>query len=261
MHPVIFKYQIPNFFKSFLGIESITLYSYAFFIVLGTVLAAKYAKINSEKANLEVLPNTFFYTIFIGGFIGGKFFTWLENPKKIIENPKLLLDIFSGGFVFYGSLIVAIIFAIWYLKRKKYPILVILDIMSIATVIAHFFGRLGCFFAGCCYGKPTDSHFGIEFPTTKGEKVIPTQLIEASVLLIIGIILYNIKNKEEIKGKLFLVYLILYAIFRFFIEFLRGDFRGIIFQSLSHSQFIAILFILISGLILYQNKFNTNFKY
>ena len=82
MHPVIFKYQIPNFFKSFLGIESITLYSYAFFIVLGTVLAAKYAKINSEKANLEVLPNTFFYTIFIGGFIGGKIFTWLENPKK-----------------------------------------------------------------------------------------------------------------------------------------------------------------------------------
>ena len=96
MHPVIFKYQIPNFFKGFLGIESITLYSYAFFIVLGTVLAAKYAKINSKKANLEVLPNTFFYTIFIGGFIGGKIFTWLENPKKILdlENVSIVVEKF-----------------------------------------------------------------------------------------------------------------------------------------------------------------------
>lgn len=261
MHPIIFKYQVPEFLQSFLGVEFLTLYSYAFFIVLGTVLATLYAKYNSKKQGLEELPNTFFYSIFIAGFVGGKIFTWLENPKIYVENPELLFNIFSGGFVFYGSLILAIPVAIWFLKSKNYVISTVLDIMAISTVIAHFFGRIGCFFAGCCYGKPTHHFFGVAFPLTNGDKVIPTQLIEAFLLLMIGGFLLKLKCNSYYKGKIFLVYLTLYAVIRFFLEFLRGDFRGTIFQFLSHSQFISILFIVVSIVLLNNKKLNTNFKF
>lgn len=261
MHPILFKYQLPEFLQKLLGIETITLYSYAFFIVLGTILATQYAKYYSKKLGLKELPNTFFYSIFIAGFVGGKIFTWLENPNIYIENPELFFDVFSGGFVFYGSLILAIPVAIWFLKSNNYSISVVMDIMAISTLIAHFFGRLGCFFAGCCYGKPTHYFFGINFPMTNGEKVIPTQLIEAISLLVIGVILFKSKESNFYKGRIFLWYLILYAVVRFFLEFLRGDFRGTVFHYLSQAQFIAILFILFSITLLNTKKLNTNFKF
>ena len=248
MYPKLFHIDLFGFHQ--------TVYTYAFLIVLGTLVAALYTKWRTKKElRLKELSNNFFYLIFIAGFVGGKLFYYLENPSKYFNNPKLLLDNFSGGFVFYGSFITIIPVLIWYLKKHKIPVLPMLDILAITTLIVHSIGRLGCFFGGCCYGKPTDSFTGMVFPTTHGTKVHPTQLYEITALLIIMALLFYIKQKQQFKGQLFLLYIIFYAIARNILELFRGDTRGFIIDGvLSHSQFIGIVLILITVLIYRQIK-------
>ena len=244
MHPELFH------------IGKITIYTYAFLIALGTLVAALYTKWRAKRElGIMELSNNFFYLIFIAGFVGGKLFYYLERPKYFFSNPKLMLHNFSGGFVFYGSFITIIPILIWYLKKHKIPVLPMLDILAITTLIVHAIGRLGCFFGGCCYGKPTDAFTGVAFPKTNGTPVHPTQLYEITALLIImGILLY-IKKKQQFKGQLFILYLILYAIARNILELFRGDKRGYIIDGvLSHSQFIGIIIILIAIILYFKIK-------
>jgi len=241
MHPELFH------------IGKITIYSYAVLIALGTLVASLYTKWRAkEELGIKELSNNFFYLVFIAGFIGGKVFFYLEKPSYFLANPKLMLHNFSGGFVFYGSFITIIPIVICYLKRHKIPVLPMLDILAITTLIVHSIGRLGCFFGGCCYGKPTDGFMGMSFPKTNGIHVHPSQLYEISALLLIMVFLFYLKGKQQFRGQLFLTYIILYAIVRNFLELFRGDKRGFIIDNyLSHSQFIGIILILIT-IIIYQ---------
>ncbi len=247
MHPVLFNFQLP--FYS----HNVTIYTYAFCIVIGTLVASLYTKWRAKKdLNIVYLPNSFFYIIFIAGFIGGKLFYYIENPIFYYNNPHFLLDNFSGGFVFYGSFITIIPTVIWYLKKRNIPVLPMLDILAITTIIVHSIGRIGCFSAGCCYGSHTNSFFGLIFPTSNNLTVHPTQLYEATLLILLAIVLLYIKKRQQFNGQLFLVYIGMYAILRVILEFFRGDRRGFIIENaLSHSQFIALLILLIS-LFLYR---------
>ena len=124
----------------------------------------------------------------------------------------------------------------------------ILDILAITTTIVHTIGRIGCFFAGCCYGKPTDTIFGIIFPTTNSIKVHPSQLYEIITILAIMIGLFIIKKRKQFNGQIFMSYVVLYAIARSVLEIFRGDNRGFVIDNfLSHSQFIAFCLTLIVG--------------
>ena len=133
-----------------------------------------------------------------------------------------------------------------------------LDIMAVTTCLVHMFGRIGCFLAGCCYGKPTHSAFGVTFtdPACQADPLNtplhPTQLYEASYILLVMIVLLFLRSRKKFYGQLFLVYLILYAIGRFVLEYFRGDLgRGFVISNyVSHSQFIAAL-ILVCVLIIY----------
>ena len=219
-------------------------------------MASIYTKWRTKKElGILELSNNFIYLIFIAGFVGGKVFFYLEKPTYYLSNPKLMLDNFSGGFVFYGSFITIVPVVIWYLKKYKIPILPMLDILAITVLIVHSIGRLGCFFGGCCYGKPTDSFIGMAFPKTNGNLVYPSQLFEIIALLIIMLFLFYLKKKQKFKGQLFLSYIILYAIARSFLELFRGDSRGFIIKDiLSHSQFIGIILIAITTFIYYKMK-------
>ncbi|AMC10776.1 hypothetical protein Lupro_05765 [Lutibacter profundi] len=247
MHPELFNFYLPFY------THNVTVYTYAFCIVIGTLLASLYTKWRAKKdLNIINLPNTFFYIIFIAGFIGGKLFFYLERPVHFWSNPKLMLDNFSGGFVFYGSFITTIPIVIWYLKKRKISVLPMLDILAITTIIVHSIGRIGCFNAGCCYGSPTNSLFGIVFPTSNNVAVHPTQLYEATTLILLAILLLYIKKHQQFKGQLFLLYIGMYAISRAILELFRGDKRGFIIEEiLSHSQFIALL-ILLTSLFFYK---------
>lgn len=237
-------------------IGKFTIYTYAFCIVVGTFVASYYTKIRAKKElGILELSNNFFYLVFIAGFVGGRVFFYLERPAYFLANPKLMLDNFSGGFVFYGSFIFIIPVVIWYLKKHRIPLLPMLDILAITTLIVHSIGRLGCFFGGCCYGKPTDSFISMAFPKTNGALVYPSQLFEITALLIITLLLFYIKKRQQFKGQLFLNYIILYAIARSFLELFRGDNRGFIIDDiLSHSQFIGIVLITITTFIYYKIK-------
>ncbi|MBK5278004.1 MAG: prolipoprotein diacylglyceryl transferase, partial [Bacteroidia bacterium] len=125
----------------------------------------------------------------------------------------------------------------------------------VVTCIVHGFGRIGCFMAGCCYGIPTDSVFGVTFTHAACQAeplntpLHPTQLYEAGFIFCLLAVLYFLKSRKRFEGQLFLLYLIFYAIGRGVLEIFRGDVaRGFIFSDwLSHSQLISLIIIGVAG--------------
>ncbi|NUM87830.1 MAG: prolipoprotein diacylglyceryl transferase [Bdellovibrionales bacterium] len=128
------------------------------------------------------------------------------------------------------------------LERKHGPRLIeIAPVAPLCITIAHAFGRLGCFFAGCCYGKPTDSFFGVRFPNML-HRVYPTQLFESLFLfLLFGVLYYLVFERRSYQA--FAIYLFSYGVFRFGIEFIRGDHRGVFVGSLSPSQTLSLVMV------------------
>src|SRR5688572_23017719 len=151
MHPVLFE------------VGGITVYSYGFLIALGVIGGVAYMFLQGRRdVGLTFdQANTLFLFIFIAAFVGGKFFLLLENPSLYLSAPKKLLT--GRGFVFYGSFLFAIPTMLWFFKKHKLNPYKMLDVMAVVTCIVHMFGRIGCFFAGCCYGKPTTGPLGITF--------------------------------------------------------------------------------------------------
>ena len=137
-----------------------------------------------------------------------------------------------------------------------------LDVMAVTTCLVHAFGRLGCFMAGCCYGKPTDTALGYTFTHEAcyaeplGTPLHPTQLYEAGFIILVMIILLSLRDHRKFMGQLFLLYLMLYAFGRFVIEYFRGDLkRGFVVEDIiSHSQLIALV-VFVTVLIIYIRKY------
>ena len=235
-----------------------TIYSYPLCILLGTILAYRYfilAQIhNFGKAHLKL---NFLIALIIAAFAGGKVFLVLDN-SVLQFNDILSFDfISSGGFVFYGSFLFCLGLTLIVLVLKKLAILRYLDIIAITATIVHSFGRIGCFLAGCCYGRPTEAIVGVNFPDQNHVLVHPTQLYEASFIGLLFLLLrYVIHHKPA--GTTFSTYILGYASWRFILEYFRGDQRGYVFDGLfSHSQLIALVLIisLITTLLLRSNNF------
>ncbi|WP_452228555.1 prolipoprotein diacylglyceryl transferase [Lacinutrix sp. MEBiC02404] len=262
MFPKLFDFSLPDVLVNLFGVEQVTVYTYATLIAIGTLIAALYTKRTAKRElGIANLPNSFFYWIFVAGFVGGKLFYYLQDPLKYMQNASLMSDNFSGGFVFYGSFVVIVPYVIWYLRRHQIPVLPMLDIFAITTTIVHAIGRLGCFAAGCCYGAPTESNIGLIFPTTHGISVHPTQLYEVTLLVAIMLFLMVIKKNKQFNGQIFLIYLMLYAFGRGILELFRGDNRGYIIDNiLSHSQFIGLCLIAIAAYFYFKfyKQRNTN---
>jgi phosphatidylglycerol:prolipoprotein diacylglycerol transferase len=170
-----------------------------------------------------------------------------QCPGEIFSRSTLL----AGG-VFYGGFIAAVLFAAWYIRLQRLPFWKVVDVYAPAISLGLGVGRIGCFAAGCDYGKPTASAWGVVFSNPVSHEVsgvplgiplYPTQLFESlASLSIFAFLLWRYSRKSR-DGEIFVLYLALYAVARFFIEFLRGDEdRGFVFHHLlSISQFIAIL--------------------
>ncbi|MBX2962786.1 MAG: prolipoprotein diacylglyceryl transferase [Cyclobacteriaceae bacterium] len=239
MHPVLFE------------IGSIKIYSYGFMIAMGVAFAVAYlwwqgkkeVKITFDQAN------NLFLVIFLAAILGGKVFLFFENPTLYLENPKRLFT--GSGFVFYGSFLFAVPTMLWFFKRNKLPVYQMLDIMAVVTCFVHMFGRVGCFMAGCCYGKPTSGFMGVIFtdPACQANPLntplFPTQLMEAGFIFLVMLFLLYFRSKKKFHGQLFLLYLMLYATGRFGLEYFRGDLsRGFVIEDyISNSQFISLCII------------------
>jgi phosphatidylglycerol:prolipoprotein diacylglycerol transferase len=250
MHPILFEFKTPGFLNSVFP-DTVTIYSYGTMIALGALLGFFYTAWQAKKQfNVPFdTTNELVLAILISAIIGGKLFVIFEDPSRYLENPKEIFRNFNQGFVFYGSLLFAIPTMLIFFRIKKLPVLPMLDIMAVTTLIVHGTGRIGCFLAGCCYGKPHDGFFSIVFtdPACQAEPLNtplhPTQLY--SVFLLYGILafLLFVKSKKSFPGQLFLLYLIIYSFGRIWIELFRGDLsRGyVIGEVISNSQFMSLL--------------------
>jgi phosphatidylglycerol:prolipoprotein diacylglycerol transferase len=170
-----------------------------------------------------------------------------QNPGEIFSWSTFL----AGG-VWYGGFIAAFLFATWYIWLHHLPFWKVVDVYAPALSLGLGVGRIGCFAAGCDYGKPTTSAWGVVFTNPLSHQVTgvplgiplyPTQpIMSLASLSIFAILMWRYPKKSR-DGEIFVLYLALYAVARFFIEFLRGDEdRGFVFHHLlSTSQFIAIL--------------------
>lgn len=197
---------------------------------------------------------------FIGVLLGGHLLYGLTSLKAIVYTFQNLHEIDSfgafieraalifGGSVFYGGLIGAVIVCFIYLKRNQLPIGAYSDAAAPAIPLFHFFGRLGCFLSGCCYG--VEWEHGLTYHhsligSANGVPRFPVQLVEAGCNILLFFIMYGFLKKGTFKNRLLAVYFSVYPVYRFLLEFLRGDeYRGF-FGPLSTSQTISVLLLLI----------------
>jgi len=188
--------------------------------------------------------------IIIAALIGAKLLLVITDFDQFRASPAELLSIARSAGVFYGGLIAAIVVAFWYIHRHGLPFWTTCDAFAPAIALGHVTGRLGCFAAGCCYGKQTDVPWAVVFTnpaaqanvgTPLGIPLHPTQLYESAAELLILIVLLTTERRgRPFAGRTFWLYMILYAISRYIIEFYRGDPRGVIL-GFSTSQFISML--------------------
>lgn len=165
----------------------------------------------------------------------------------------------SGGLAYYGGLLSATAYGLYFLKKQKFPMWKGADMAGLVIPVGLFFGRMGCFLGGCCFGVPTDGFWGVRFPAWSPASesqakahllahpwevslaVYPTQLFEAvGCLSIAAVTMFWIHPRKQFDGQVFSAFLVLYALLRFVIEFLRADDRGGVL-GLSTSQWISAL--------------------
>ena len=181
--------------------------------------------------------------------------SWQEMGATFTERLVYAAKNFRYGFVFFGGAVTAIVALLIYLKKKKLPLLKTADFLIVGLPLGHAFGRIGCFLAGCCYGRPTDLPWGVTFtdphslvaPQYLGTTPLhPTQLYEVAANLILFFVLQYYYKKTHKNGAVLAAYIIGYCVIRFVIEFFRGDFRGEYLWGLSPSQLIAVLAIAVT---------------
>lgn len=234
---------------------------YAIFALIGIFAVLGYTQALAKKRKSDDIHMLrLILWAFVGVFFGGHILYGITNIKIIINLPELLSKcktfydiayVFSfifGGAVFYGGLIGAMIVCFIYIKRKKLDYAEYVDVAASAIPLFHFFGRLGCFSSGCCYGVESKIGFVMHYsPAAEANEVtrFPVQLVEAGCNFIIFLVLYFLIKKGKAKGKILDIYLLSYAPVRFILEFFRGDaIRGFV-GPFSTSQFISLLIIIV----------------
>ncbi len=240
--------------------------TYGILVATGVLLGLWISVRNSARQGIK--PENawdFGIAVVLAGILGSKILYILVDWKIYAEHPKEIfsLSTLQAGGVFSGGLIGAFIVAWWFLRKYNMPALATCDAFAPGLALGHAVGRIGCFSAGCCYGKPTTHFWGITFTnplananagTPLNVPLEPTQLIESAAELIIFGILTWMFARKKFDGQVFGAYLFLYGIARFLIEFLRDDpgrggpyFGG----ALSGTQLISIGLVLAGGIIWY----------
>ncbi len=236
----MYPYLLPEFFGQVLPL-------YGLMTALGYFAAILYCLQNKQRfgGNKDLIMDIGFYLI-LGALIGGKILFIILNWDTFSASG--LIEKLRYGFVFFGGLIGAGIAGVLTAKKYKVSFFKGADFFAPAVALGHSLGRVGCFLAGCCYGKPTTSPIGVIFnsPHTLVPEhlhqtpLYPVQLIEAIAVFILFLILNKLAKKPTQTGTLTAVYVLGYALIRFSTEFMRADDRGAFIAGLSPSQIIAL---------------------
>ncbi len=239
-------------------IGNFTVHTYGFSNAVGIVLAVIIGLLRAKRVGLtadEVINIALIAVIL--GFVGAKILFVLENWQEFLEHPWSVLG--SSGFVVYGGLVIGIccvfIYCYWI---RKISFLRYMDLIFPCVILAQAFGRLGCFMAGCCYGKETTAWWGVVFPENSmapaGVPLIPTQLISAIGDFVILLVLIWFSRKAAKKaGDVLALYLLLYGAGRFCIEFFRQNEQGGI-GPVTTAQCFSIVFMAAAVVLFILNR-------
>lgn len=250
MHPIL------------LELGPITIYTYGVLLaaayLVGLWLAARRAKA-AGLDSAKVLDLGIW--VIIAALVGAKLLLFVVEFEHFTTSWQEFLSLLRSGGVFYGGLLAAIVVCIYQLRKHQLPLWHSADLFAPGIALGYMVGRLGCLAAGCCFGRQTDVAWAVTFTnpaanlnvgTPLNVPLHPTQLYESLAGLVIFLILLAVERRgKSFFGRTFWLFVLLYSISRFIIEFYRGDDRGMVFAALSTSQFISIVLAPLSLLMLW----------
>ncbi len=246
MHPVLFQ------------VGSLTVYTYGVLAAAGFLIGLWYAYRQAPRTGLD--PNKIWnlgiYGILIA-LASSKIWLIFSAWDYYRANPGQIFSIqtFESAGTFYGGILGGIVWVILYTRFQRMPFLSVLDVSAAPVALGHGIGRIGCFVAGCCYGKPTTLPWGVTFTSPVAERIAgtplnvplhPTQLYEAAAEFLNFLILLLLGARQRFTGQLIGAYFILYGIERGTIEFFRGDpGRTLMFHgAISLMQIVSVALII-----------------
>ncbi len=248
MHPILFE------------IGDWPVYSYGVLLALAYLAGLQLAVVRARRWGLNAtrVMDLGIYLI-IAALVGAKLMLVAVDFEYFRAQPRELLSLVRAGGVFYGGLLGALAVGLWLVRRYELPVWTTADLFAPGIALGHVVGRLGCLLAGCCYGTPTDAPWGITFTspvaaanvgTPLGTPLHPTQLYDAGAELVILAFLLAFERRGRVfPGRTFWLYMVLYAVSRYVVEFYRGDPRGIVL-GLSTSQFVSLLLVPLAVIML-----------
>jgi phosphatidylglycerol:prolipoprotein diacylglycerol transferase len=250
-------------FPRLFHIGNFNLPTYGLLVSLGVLVGLWISVRNSAKQGID--PENawnFGILVVLSGIVGAKILYIINDWSTYVAHPREIfsLSTLQAGGVFSGGLIGALIAAVWFIRKHHMPALATCDGFAPGLALGHAIGRIGCFAAGCCYGKPTTHFWGVTFTnplasalvgTPLGVPLEPTQLFESAVELANFFILMWMLKRKKFDGQVFAAYVILYGVARYFLEFIRDDpGRGSVFGGImTGTQLISICLVILGGFI------------
>ncbi|MCK9377764.1 MAG: prolipoprotein diacylglyceryl transferase [Syntrophobacterales bacterium] len=247
MHPILFK------------IGPITIYTYGFFLALAFLFAIVVA---GREAKRRGLPEAQFYDLcfylILAALVGSRLLFIILEPGRFLSNPIKIFALWEGGLDFQGGLFLALIVAFFYIRRHGWPWRPTLDSLALGAPLGQFFGRIGCFMAGCCYGTPSQAPWAVTFTNPESlcplrVPLHPSQLYESFLALGVFGFLFWFRKRQRYSGQMTLLYLFLAGLVRFIVEFFRSpeDYRGpTYFGFMPLTQLLALGLLVVCGSLL-----------
>jgi len=224
----------------------LTIASYGFLFALGVLLAVLLCLRLAKKEGLDLAVFAdFIFFVMLLSLLGAKLWLLVSNLGYYLKYPGEIKYLLTSGGSFYGGLIFGAVFAVWFIRRHHLSYRQLGDIAAPALALGHFFGRLGCFAAGCCWGREAAGFpLAVTFADMKANSLTgvplyiplyPVQIFEAALNLVNFVILLALYKKRKFKGQVFAFYMLNYAVIRFTVEYFRGDpDRGYVFGGMEH---------------------------
>ncbi|HEV8199602.1 MAG TPA: prolipoprotein diacylglyceryl transferase [Candidatus Polarisedimenticolia bacterium] len=257
MHPVLFDLPLGP-------LGTFTVGTYGLFYALGFLLGLRLAVSYARQDGIE--PSRILDLGIVGllaGFVGAKLLLYALDARYYLAEPVRMLQNLRSAGVYYGGLGLAVAAGVWYVRRHRLPLGKVADLCAPALSLGQAIGRIGCFLAGCCYGRACDLPWGVTFHDPRaaeltgvpvGVRLHPTQLYHAAADVLTLVVAMALMRRRRFDGQVFWTWLLLYSVLRAVVEHWRGDMaRGVFFSgALSTSQVISIPIALVSALMLWR---------
>ncbi|MBI5015739.1 MAG: prolipoprotein diacylglyceryl transferase [Deltaproteobacteria bacterium] len=248
MHPILFE------------LGPFKLYTYGLLVALGFASALWIGGREARRYGIDAKEfQDLCFAILVSAVLGARLFFVLLEWRYFAANPGQILALWKGGLVFYGGFIGAALAAVWFVRRHHLPLWDTADAIAPGLVLGQALGRVGCFFAGCCYGAECHLPWAVTFTNPRslarlGVPLHPTQLYESAAAFALFAILYGVVGRRRrFEGQVFGAYLTAYPALRFTVEIFRDDPRGSL-GPLSTSQALGIPLFLFGLWILYSQS-------